>query len=388
VNREVSKKFQVLVDNAEKLLKLMPWPTEYEKDNFIRPDFTSLDVLAFGSSGVPAGINIPNYDDIRETEGFKNVSLGNVLQASYGQKGAKPITFLKAEDQEMYKDLQGPAFEVQVGIHELLGHGSGKLFYARDAASLGDIVNPLTGEKVSGPYYAEGATWDTVFASMASAYEECRAECSGLYLCLEPSALAAFGHEASADGPPIDLTYINWLHMARAGLLGLEFFSPEIGKWRQAHMQGRYCILRVLLEAGGGLLELKRTTGENGQPDVQVVMDRAKIKTVGKKAIGNFLLELQIHKSFGDQAKGAAFFNKYSEVPADMLELRAIVMARKEPRKLLVQPNMSLAPDGAITLKTFDATPVGMIESFVARFPAKDDELMALYRQENSEHDY
>lgn len=46
----------------------------------------------------------------------------------------------------------------------------------------------------------------------------------------------------------------------------------------------------------------------------------------------------QVHKSLGDQRAGEALFNKYSEVPPQMQKIREIVMARKEPRKLLVQP--------------------------------------------------
>lgn len=39
-----------------------------------------------------------------------------------------------------------------------------------------------------------------------------------------------FGHEGEDAA---DVVYVNWLSMVRAGLLGLEFYTPESKSWRQ-----------------------------------------------------------------------------------------------------------------------------------------------------------
>uniref|UniRef100_A0A8C3PCV0 Dipeptidyl peptidase 3 n=1 Tax=Chrysemys picta bellii TaxID=8478 RepID=A0A8C3PCV0_CHRPI len=340
-----------------------------------------------GLSQVSASPTSPD-DDIRQTEGFKNVSLGNVLSVAYATQKDK-LTFLAEEDKDLYIKWKGPSFEVQVGLHELLGHGSGKLFVQEEKGTCNfdreAVINPETGELIQS-WYRGGETWDSKFSTIASSYEECRAECVGLYLCLNKDVLRIFELEGE-DAE--DVIYINWLNMVRAGLLGLEFYTPETGTWRQAHMQARFVILRVLLEAGEGLVSLQHTTGADGKPDALITLNRNKILPVGKPAIERFLRRLQVLKSTADVAGGRALYGGFSAVtdegPERFLSLRDTVLLRKEARKMFVQANTRLEGED-VTLVQYEGTAAGLIRSFSERFP-EDAELLERHLLELSDAD-
>lgn len=134
-------------------------------------------------------------------------------------------------------------------------------------------------------------------------------------LCPDYKILSIFGFgDGSEDinGVPGDVLYVCYLQMARAGVAALQFWDPNSRKWGQAHMQARFAILQVFLEAGPEFCELSYT--KDDLSDIVIKLDRTKIESHGRKAINAFLQKLQIYKATADLKAGKALYEGITEV--------------------------------------------------------------------------
>lgn len=361
VNQDRTAKFSTLVNNASTLIPYLPWDKLYEKDVFTPPDFTSLEVLTFAGSGVPAGINIPNYDDVRLNVGFKNVSLGNVLSANPKKpKKEEVISFVDKSLQDKFRKWRDDAFEVQVGLHELLGHGTGKLL---QETSPGKFNFDKEAHPEIKTYYGPSETWGSLFGATAGSFEECRAELVALYLILYKPLEVLPIFNITEKEEQKDVEFIATLLMARAGLLGLEFWDPESKKWGQPHMQARFGILKSLHRAG--VVSFKYT--KDDFDDLEIVVDELKLATTAVEALSDFLLKLHVFKTTADVEGGLAFYNDITEVTEEYAKFRDAVLKKKMPRKQLIQANTFLNEDGSVEVREYEESEVGMIQSFADR---------------------
>ncbi|KAL9023351.1 MAG: hypothetical protein Q9196_007256 [Gyalolechia fulgens] len=300
-DRKETAVLTTLVKQSSNFIKQLPW-TEgfsdndgkgpFEKALFEPPDFSSIHALAYCSSIIFGGINLPNYNDIRQECGFKNVIIANRMSAESNEADISP--FVHASEAAMFQRYKYPAYYIWVVLHELLGHGTGRMMTEEHGRFNFDAdnppLNPLTKAPISS-WYRPGQTWTGVFGDLATTVDECRAELVGAYLMDNTGLLALFGYTSCSEINPQDLTYNLYVQLGVDGLRGLQNFNVDGGKWGQAHSRAHFAILKCLLRDGNGFMTIHCNSQAN---ELKVSVDKSRIKADGKTALRGMLLKLHI----------------------------------------------------------------------------------------------
>lgn len=123
-----------------------------------------------------------------------------------------PKAVLVEESQtEIFNAHKLPAWRIQITIHELFGHGTSKLLTEDKRGEFNFNINnppisPLTGQSIT-TWYRPGETWTSVFGSLATSLDECRAECVGSFLMTDKDLLAIFGYTNESEITADDCAY-------------------------------------------------------------------------------------------------------------------------------------------------------------------------------------
>ena len=132
VNRDKTTQIQTIAAQAQWFEDHMPWDPKYRKEGVRGVTANAIDiVIETGESGpiTPVGSNLPNDQAIRETYGSKSVSLSNVNEA-YDRSTLPEFReefSWTAEEAARSKRWNAFAGELTTNMHEVIGHGSGKV---------------------------------------------------------------------------------------------------------------------------------------------------------------------------------------------------------------------------------------------------------------------
>ncbi len=132
VNEAKSEGLRRLAEAAPWFEARMPWDPKYRRTDVKGVTARAIDVVIETGEAGPVtaiGINLPNDQRIREERGSKSVSLANINEAyDKSQPPAYRREFAWSDEEVARAERWGAvASEVVTAIHEVLGHGSGKV---------------------------------------------------------------------------------------------------------------------------------------------------------------------------------------------------------------------------------------------------------------------
>ena len=279
VNQDKTASLQRLAEAAPWFEVRMPWDPRWRRPDVRGVTARAIDVvIETGESGpvTPVGINLPNDQAIRERYGSKSVSLANINEAY--QKSEPPAfrrEFCWSEEELERAERWAPvAHEASTAIHEVLGHGSGR------------VAPHLEGQ----PQLA--------LKEQYSALEEARADLVALYFIGEPR-IAEIGLVPAANQRSVVLA--EYESYARNALVQLRRVR-EGTQLEEDHMRNRQMIVHWLL-AHTTAIDVRRRDGKT-----YYVMTDAEAFQAG---VGRLLADVQRIKSEGDYAAARNLFESY-----------------------------------------------------------------------------
>jgi len=320
-NHERTEKIKALATHAQWFEDHLPIDPKYRKPTVLGVSAMAIEVvIEIGESGpiTPIGVNLPNDQRIREAHGSKSVSLSNALEA---YEKALPSTFRQEfawDDAEVERAKTWGAFasELTTEIHEVLGHGSGRM---------ADHIKVTPQELLKEQY---------------SALEESRADLVALYFVADPY-LATLGLVPADEQQAVVQT--EYEAYARNALVQLRRVR-EGAQLEEDHMRNRQAIVNWLL-ANTKAIDVRRRDDKT----YFVVADTDAFRA----GVARLLAEVQRIKSEGDYATARELFETYG-VHFDP-DLRDEVVARVDHLKLpsytgFVMPKLEPVIDGSGTI--------------------------------------
>ena len=279
VNETKTRDIQALAANAQWFEDRMPWDPRFRKPDVAGVTARAIEVIVeTGDSGplTAVGINLPNDQAIREKYGSKSVSLANVSDAyERSTPEAMRVEFSwSGEEADRAKKWGGFAQELTTAMHEVIGHGSGRM-----APGVTEPPHRLLGEQYS-------------------SVEEARADLVALYF-LPDAKLVELGIVPGDHHHEIVAT--EYEYYVRNALVQLRRVR-EGTQIEEDHMRNRQMIVNWLL-AHTSAVEVRRRDG-----NTYYVMVNA---TAFREGVGRLLAEVQRIKGEGDAAAARDLFEAY-----------------------------------------------------------------------------
>jgi dipeptidyl-peptidase III len=271
--RKISENAQWFEDN-------MPFDEAYKK-----PEVTGISARAINIAAVagdnspmpPLGVNLPNSDWIRREYGSKSVTITNIAHAYHQanlQSGFAEEFSCNEQETELAREYGFLSNNLHTDLHEIIGHGSGRL-----KPGVADMSITLK--------------------NYASVIEETRADLAALYFMMD--------HRLLELGliPSLDAAKAQYNHYIKNGLM-LQLHRVEPGTdIEQTHMRNRQLIASKVMEMGQSQNVIEKLVKDG--KTCFIVNDHNQLRQL----FGELLKEIQRIKSEGDYEAAKSLVENY-----------------------------------------------------------------------------